>query len=307
MTRANEAKGRPRYEPGPDDPAPYYNEKISRMFGEAADLLHAQGANPFRVRAWRRAAATLLRLQRDVTVIARKEGRRGLTALPDIGEGIATAILEIAATGQWSLLDRLRGQQDPEALFQTIPTIGPKLAARIHDELHIDSLEGLEAAAHDGRLERIHGVGPRRAALVRSVLGQRLARKRPHLQAADADVPEVTVLLEVDEEYRQKAAQNALPRIAPRRFNPDGKAWLPILHVTKGRWHFTALFSNTAQAHRLKRTRDWVVIYFYDGDHHEGQCTVVTERGRTPLRGQRVVRGREGECYLSQQHRPRSA
>jgi hypothetical protein len=60
-------------------------------------------------------------------------------------------------------------------------------------------------------------------------------------------------------------------------------------------WHFTALFSNTANAHQLSRTRDWVVVYF-DSDHcGERQRTVVTEhRGR--FSGHRVVRGREAEC-----------
>ena len=63
----------------------------------------------------------------------------------------------------------------------------------------------------------------------------------------------------------------------------------------RGEWHFTVLFSNTARAHELGRTRDWVVIYFYDDQHEEGQHTVVTET-RGPLLGQRVVRGRELEC-----------
>jgi hypothetical protein len=62
-----------------------------------------------------------------------------------------------------------------------------------------------------------------------------------------------------------------------------------------GDWHFTALFSNTATAHQLGRTRDWVVIHFYDDDHAERQRTVVTEV-RGALRGRRVVRGREPEC-----------
>jgi hypothetical protein len=65
--------------------------------------------------------------------------------------------------------------------------------------------------------------------------------------------------------------------------------------VHRGDWSFTALFSNTARAHEFGRTRDWVVLYFYDGAHVEGQRTVVTEaRGR--LAGMRVVRGREAEC-----------
>jgi hypothetical protein len=55
------------------------------------------------------------------------------------------------------------------------------------------------------------------------------------------------------------------------------------------------LYSNTAQAHQLGRTRDWVVLYFYDDEHTEGQHTVVTET-HGPLAGRRVVRGREAEC-----------
>ena len=103
------------------------------------------------------------------------------------------------------------------------------------------------------------------------------------------------VLLRVDDEYRKKAAAGKLPRIAPRRFNPDKQAWLPILHSSRDRWHFTALYSNTARAHRLGRTTDWVVIYFYDDHHREGQHTVVSETHGS-LRGRRVVRGREDEC-----------
>ena len=103
------------------------------------------------------------------------------------------------------------------------------------------------------------------------------------------------LLLAIDATYRRQAATGELPRIAPRRFNPEGKAWLPILHAEREGWHFTALYSNTARAHDLGRTDDWVVIYFYDDDHREGQCTVVTET-HGPMKGERVVRGREAEC-----------
>jgi hypothetical protein len=99
----------------------------------------------------------------------------------------------------------------------------------------------------------------------------------------------------VDYEYRRKAEDGELPKIAPKRFNPGNEAWLPVLHAVRGEWHFTALYSNTELAHKLKRTRDWVVIYFYDSDHVERQRTVVTET-RGPLVGRRVVRGREAEC-----------
>lgn len=103
------------------------------------------------------------------------------------------------------------------------------------------------------------------------------------------------VLLDVDREYRAKAQAGTVPRIAPRRLNPEGKAWLPVLHSRYGPWHFTALFSNTERAHDLHRTRDWVVIFFSDPEGAQGQATVVTER-RGDLTGRRVVRGREPEC-----------
>jgi hypothetical protein len=101
-------------------------------------------------------------------------------------------------------------------------------------------------------------------------------------------------LLHVDAEYRRKAANNELCTITPRRFNPEHRSWLPILHAERDGWTLTALFSNTARAHELGTTDDWVIIY-YERDGDEGQSTVVTER-RGALVGRRVVRGREAEC-----------
>jgi len=109
------------------------------------------------------------------------------------------------------------------------------------------------------------------------------------------DAPSVAVLLDVDREYREKARAGELPKIAPRRMNPEGKAWLPVLHTRFGPWQFTALFSNTERAHELHRVYDWVVIFYSDPEGAEGQATVVTER-RGILTGERVVRGREPEC-----------
>jgi putative hydrolase len=105
----------------------------------------------------------------------------------------------------------------------------------------------------------------------------------------------VDLLLDVDDEYREKSQAGDLPTIAPRRFNPQNESWLPVLHTRRGKWHFTALYSNSPRAHQLGRTRDWVVVYFYDDDHREGQCTVVTENTGI-LFGERVIRGREPEC-----------
>jgi len=271
---------------------------------EAADLLEAQGANPFRVSAYRRAADTVRDLDEDVATIVERDGTAGLEALPNIGRGIAAALAEMAHTGRWMQLERLRGSADPVALFTAVPGLGHRLAERIHEELHIDTLEALELAAYDGRLEHVPGVGPRRAATIRANLHAMLSRARAHHRAPQVDAaraPPVGTILAIDREYREKAAHGQLPTIAPKRFNPSGEAWLPVLHAARDGWNFTALFSNTAQAHQLGRTRDWLVVYYYDDEHAEGQCTVVSET-HGPLAGRRVVRGREAECRTHYTH-----
>ncbi|HET7730574.1 MAG TPA: helix-hairpin-helix domain-containing protein [Usitatibacter sp.] len=269
---------------------------MAERLREAAGLLHVQGASPYRANAYRNAAESIGRMPRDVLDIYTAEGVKGLDAIPHVGLGIASAVAEMLTSGRWAQLDRLRGSTDPAALFRSVPGMGPELARRIHEQLHIDSLEALEAAANDGRLDRVPGIGERRVAAWRAYLAEALGRggARPPEHELQ-DEPSVAEFLDVDREYREKAARGELQTIAPRRFNPEGQSWLPVLHARRGRWHFTALYSNTALAHQLGRTRDWVVIYFYDGDHVERSHTIVAEP-RGELAGRRVVRGREDEC-----------
>jgi putative hydrolase len=271
------------------------NHQIATRLREAADLLEQQAANPFRVGAYRRAAETVAGLDEALQTLFERGGVDALVALPHIGNGIATAIEEMLRTGRWGQLERLRGALDPEHLFRAVPGIGPALARRMHETLHIDTLEALEAAAHDGRLETVPGVGARRAAAIRATLESMLRRVPRRYRDQGPAHPGIGIILEVDAEYRARAASDDLPTIAPRRFNPEGRSWLPILHTERDGWHFTALFSNTARAHELGRTSDWVVVYHYDDHHQEGQATVVTET-RGALLGKRVVRGHEAEC-----------
>jgi putative hydrolase len=265
------------------------------MLYEISDLLEQQNANPFRVNAYRRAADTVRALQTDVRELIEREGDEGLIKLPHIGTGIARTIHEIVATGRSSRIDSLRGALEPVRLFQSLPGLGPELAERIHDHLQVNTLEALEIAAHDGRLESVPGVGRRRTAAIRASLANMLGRRTWQRFSKPSAEPPIAVLLDVDEEYRHKAKADKLPTIAPRRFNPEGRAWLPVLHAHREHWHFSVLYSNTALAHKLERTHDWVVMYYYDDHHQEGQHTVVTET-HGPLTGQRVVRGREAEC-----------
>lgn len=70
----------------------------------------------------------------------------------------------------------------------------------------------------------------------------------------------MALLPDVDREYRTKADAGELKKIAPKRFNPRGEAWLPVLHTTRDGWHLTALFSNSARAHAAEKVQDWVII-----------------------------------------------
>ncbi len=276
------------------------NTAIAAIFDDIATRLDVQGALPYRVRAWSRGADALRELPRPASEIFAAEGVAGLEALDHIGRRLARAIIEILRTGRSTVQQRLRGEVGPHRLFASLPGIGEVLADRIHHELGIETLEALELAAHDGRLEAVEGVGPSRARAVREVLATRLGhggrRRTPTRSAGRGRTrrPDVATVLDVDAQYRKQAGRGQLPTIAPRRFNPDGKAWLPILHTDRGPWSFTALFSNTALAHRLHHTHDWVVIV-YEDDHVHDQCTVVTE-WRGALQGKRVIRGRERQC-----------
>ena len=269
------------------------NTQVAMRLDEVADLLLEQGASPFRVQAYRRGAETVRRLERPVSEIFEQEGVEGLRKLPGIGDRLAIAIRDIVRLGRLPMLDRLRGESDAVELLRTVPGIGPVHAQRLHDDLGVDSLEDLEAAAHDGRLVNVAGLGHKRVAGIMDSLATRLGRLRALSAEADEQVP-VEEMLDVDREYRVRAESGELHKIAPRRFNPMGEAWLPILHTQRGERHYTALFSNTARAHKLGKTGDWVILY-YDGRGGERQATVITSQYGA-LNGQRIVRGREEEC-----------
>jgi hypothetical protein len=281
--------------PRADPAALAQNLAIAAKLEEYAALLGQQDANPFRVRAYEQAAKVVAALDRPVGQILAEDGREGLIALPAVGEAIAGAIAQLATTGRWPQLERLRGTLEPEGLFRTLPGVGRKLARSLAEDLQLDSLEALEMALHDGSLDRAKGWGRKRLAAVRASIAERLGRARLRFRGEPAARPDVGLILDVDRQYRREAQDGALKRIAPKRFNPRGEPWLPILHTERGPWRFTALYSNTARAHQLGRARDWVVVYHHTNSSPEGQCTVVTET-RGPMAGRRVVRGREAEC-----------
>ncbi|MEL6159745.1 MAG: helix-hairpin-helix domain-containing protein [Cyanobacteria bacterium J06627_32] len=288
------------------------NDDIAHSFEQVADLLEAKGDDFYRIRAYRKGAQSVRHHSTPVVDLYEAEGTPGLEKLPYIGKGLASAIKELATTGQFTLLEQLHIDVSPEDLFTTVPGIGQVLARRIYRGLGIDTLEGLEQAAHDGILARMPGFGPGRIALVRAALATLLNRPSQQIsQPRQAPItrtqqgtqtgsvkpvtaggaPPVDLLLAVDTQYRYLARAGQLRMVNPKRFNPEGRRWLPVMQLSKGGWTFNALYSNTARAHALGKTDDWVVVY-YEREGQRGQCTVVTE-SQGANKGKRVVRGQD--------------
>lgn len=125
-----------------------------------ASLLEARGANPYRVRAYRRAALRLLRMTEDAAVYLDEQGE---LALPELGQRLRRKLGELVRTGRLSFHDELMAAE-PRAVrtLMGVPGIGPKTADRLVGEAHVRGLKSLARAARTGRLQRLRGVGPAR-------------------------------------------------------------------------------------------------------------------------------------------------
>jgi DNA polymerase (family 10) len=135
------------------------NIQIAKTFEEVADLLEIQGANPFRVRAYRNAARTIGALGTPVETML-KNDRHALEELPGIGGDLADKISKMCCTGELPLLAQLT-RKTPESLVAMlqIPGVGPKRAKLIYKNLHVTTIAQLEKAARAGRLCKLRGMG----------------------------------------------------------------------------------------------------------------------------------------------------
>ncbi len=135
------------------------NAEVARFFADLADLLEIQGANPFRIRAYRNAARTIENLTESVADLARDPERK-LQDLDGIGKDLAAKIHTIVETNGLPQLDELREQIPPGVVdMLRLPSIGPKKVAVLHEQLNVNSLEDLKQAAEDGRIAELKGFG----------------------------------------------------------------------------------------------------------------------------------------------------
>ena len=161
-----------------------HNAEIADLFNRYAVLLEMQGANPFRVRAYHNAARTLENLPRDINVILR-EGR-DLTELPGIGDDLAQKISDIAATGQFAQLEKIKKKLPGElADLAELLGLGPKRIKVLFRKLKIASVAELRAAARAGRLRKLKGFGPKTEANILKAAQQFTGAKRLRLSTAE--------------------------------------------------------------------------------------------------------------------------
>ncbi len=133
------------------------NIEIARRLEELADLLEIQGANPFRIRAYRNAIRTIGGLTRPLQEVADEDG---LTDLPGIGKDIAASIRELLDTGRLSVLDEITAEVPRElATLTRLDGVGPKKARKLWKELDVTTPDELEAAAKEGRVAALAGFG----------------------------------------------------------------------------------------------------------------------------------------------------
>ncbi|MBI2719709.1 MAG: DNA polymerase/3'-5' exonuclease PolX [Rhizobiales bacterium] len=140
-----------------------HNTEIAAMFDQLADLLEIEGANRFRVRAYRNAAREIANLPRQAADMA--AAGEDLAALPAIGDDLAGKIAEIAASGRLKLLDEVT-RRTPAGLSEIValPGIGPKRAKILHDKLGVKSIADLAARIKAGSLQGLAGFGARTVA-----------------------------------------------------------------------------------------------------------------------------------------------
>ncbi|MEQ9399672.1 MAG: DNA polymerase/3'-5' exonuclease PolX [Longimicrobiales bacterium] len=138
------------------------NLDIARVLEDMADLLEIQGANPFRIRAYRNAVRTVETQSRPLRVMV-EEGE-DLTELPNIGDSVARHITELLETGTISRMEEIT-REFPRSLIELtrLDGVGPKKARKLFEELDVETVDDLAEALEADRVQELGGFGKKSA------------------------------------------------------------------------------------------------------------------------------------------------
>ena len=143
------------------------NAEIAAVFEQMADLLEFQGANPFRVRAYRNAAPARSTTCRESAAEIVDDPDRSLTDIEGIGKDLAEKIATLVETGSLPMLDELLAEIPESVLAMLrVPGLGPKRAATLYHELNITTLDELREACATHRVRELKGFGEKTEAAI---------------------------------------------------------------------------------------------------------------------------------------------
>jgi len=173
------------------------NQDVARLFNEIADLLDIKAENPFRIRAYRRAAMNIEALSRNIEQMPRDE----LLTIPGIGQDLATKIEEYLKTGAIKAHEELRAEIPGGLLtLLAVPGLGPKTARMLHEKLKVSTLEELEELAAAHKLATLPGIREKTEENIRK--GIELLRRGRERQPLGRVLP---IALDIAEHLRKTA------------------------------------------------------------------------------------------------------
>jgi DNA polymerase (family 10) len=178
---------------------PERNASIAAVLDEIGDLLDIQGANPFRVRAYRNAARSVADLGTEVDVLL--EQGKALTEIAGVGEELAKKIVDILHTGTCDFLQQLHSEVPAEITqLLKIPALGPRRVKTLYRDLHIENLEQLLQAAEAGQIRVLPGFGEKtEQRILKAARGRiAMARRHPLVSAASCAEPLAEYLRALD-------------------------------------------------------------------------------------------------------------
>jgi DNA polymerase (family 10) len=165
---------------------PVQNSDIADIFNKVADLLDIEGANPFRVRAYRNAARAVSNLPQNVSDMI--ESEKDLTQLPGIGKDLAGKIQEIVETGSLAQLEELEGKMSPELIkLMKVAGLGPKRVKALNRNLGVTNLKELKKAAQQGKVREIEGFGEKTEQAILEELAEVEGKQKERIKLREAE------------------------------------------------------------------------------------------------------------------------
>jgi DNA polymerase (family X) len=154
-------------------------ERVAEILAEIGTLLELKGENPFKTRAYANAARTIENLSEPLATIV-AEGRLG--EIKGVGEALTQKITELVTTGKLKYYDELKASLPPGLIeMLEIPGLGPKKIQVLRQKLNVDSVEGLEAACHAGKVAELDGFGEKTQANLLDGIARRRIYASKHL------------------------------------------------------------------------------------------------------------------------------